>query len=384
MILQIEQWAMDGVTMTDQTGRPTVVIVGGGYGGIQAAKGLDEIANVVVVEPKDSFMHNVAALRALVDPTWLPRIFLPYGGLLTHGRVVRDKAIKVEPNRVVLSSGEEIAADYIVLATGSSYPFPAKTDHVDTHRAKKQILETHDALAQAGRVLLVGAGPVGIELAGEIKETWPEKSITLLDTAGVIMGGPFKSELREELQRQLDQLGVEVLLDSALQSEPPNEPGQLGAFTVTIDGGRSLTADIWFRCYGVTPNSEYLGTSLLSARRADGQIEVAPTLQVVGQTTVFAIGDLSTADAKMAAFAGRQATTVVANIKALASGDQELSDYEPMGTVILVTIGTTGGAGQLPGQDDIAGPDVASAVKGQTLALDRYAELFGLATAAND
>ncbi len=370
--------------MTDQTGKPTVVIVGGGYGGIQAAKELDESANVVLVEPKDSFMHNVAALRALVDPTWLPRIFLPYDSLLANGRVIRDRAISVEPDRVVISSGEEIAADYIVLATGSSYPFPAKTDRVDSDQAKKEILATHEALAQASRVLLFGAGPVGIELAGEIKEVWPEKSITLLDTAGVIMGGPFKNELREELQHQLDQLGVEVLLDTALDSEPPTESGQLGAFTVTMDGGRSLTADIWFRCYGVTPNSDYLGASLLSARRADGLIEVAPTMQVVGQTTVFAIGDLSTADAKMAAFARSQATTVAENIKALASGDQKLSHYEPAGTVILVTIGSTGGAGQLPGQDDIAGRDVASAVKGQTLAVDRYAELFGLATAASE
>jgi len=46
------------------------------------------------------------------------------------------------------------------------------------------------------------------------------------------------------------------------------------------------------------PNSDDLGDALATARRADGFIEVEPTLQVTGQTTVFALGDLSTADAK--------------------------------------------------------------------------------------
>jgi NADH dehydrogenase FAD-containing subunit len=61
--------------------KPTVVVIGGGYGGVNTAKSLDDVADVVLVEPKDSFVHNVASLRALVDPSWLPRIYLPYGNL---------------------------------------------------------------------------------------------------------------------------------------------------------------------------------------------------------------------------------------------------------------------------------------------------------------
>ena len=47
---------------------PTVVVIGGGYGGFAAAQALDEFADVVLVEPRDAFVHNVAALRALVEP----------------------------------------------------------------------------------------------------------------------------------------------------------------------------------------------------------------------------------------------------------------------------------------------------------------------------
>jgi NADH dehydrogenase FAD-containing subunit len=370
------------MTEDNQVAKPRVVVVGGGYGGITAAKALDETSEVVLVEPKDAFMHNIAALRALVDPTWLPRIFFPYAGLLANGRVVRDRAVEVGPHRVVTASGEEISADYIVLATGSRYPFPAKTDLVDTHHAQEQVRHTHRALTQADRVLLVGAGPVGIELAGEIRQVWPEKSIVLLDVADQVLGGPYVPELKTELRRQLVESRVELIMGSPLRQAPPTEPGELATFTVTTEAGTEVTADIWFRCYGVTPNSDYLGSELVPARRSDGFIEVGPTLQVAGQTTVFAVGDISTADSKMAGFARRQAVTVANNINALAQGQSDLDHYESMGVAIAVPIGPTGGAGQFPGQEEVVGPEIVAEVKGRHLMVDQFGELFGLATSA--
>jgi NADH dehydrogenase FAD-containing subunit len=144
-----------------------------------------------------------------------------------------------------------------------------------------------------------------------------------------------------------------------------------------------VEADIWFRCYGVVPNSDYLGPELVAARRDDGFIEVDPSLRVVGQTTVFAVGDISTADAKMAAFAGRQAATVVENITALAEGKSDLTAYESMGPGIGVTIGSTGGAGQFPGQDDVVGREVIAEAKGRDMMVDRFGELFGLAASVS-
>jgi apoptosis-inducing factor 2 len=329
-------------------------------------------------------MHNVAALRALVDPSWLPRVFFPYDGLLANGRIVRDRAATVEPGRVVTASGDVIVADYVVLATGSSYPFPAKTDLVSTAHAFAQVQATHDALSRADRVLLLGAGPVGIELAGEIRAVWPDKSIVLLDERDEVLTGPFMPELRAELARQLDELKIEVRLGSPLRQTPPTTPGEPGTFTVATESGGEVTADIWFRCYGVVPNSEYLGEELASVRRADGYVEVGPTLQVAGQTTVFALGDLSTADVKMAASAGRQATTVVANITTLVAGGSELEEYQSMGPGIAVPLGPTGGAGQFPGQDGIVGREVISAAKGRDMMVDRFTALFGLAVAAGE
>ena len=358
--------------------RPTVVVVGGGYGGVNVAKALDEVADVVLVEPKDAFVHNVASLRALVDPSWLPRIYLPYDRLLDNGRVIRDRAAKVDAGRVTLASGEQIRADYIVLATGSGYPFPAKSDVDLTAAAHDKVRAAHAALSQAQRVLLLGAGPVGVELAGEIKAVWPGKHVTLLDVADDVLGERFRPDLKAEVRRQLRELGVELLLSSPLREDPPTSPGGLGAVTVVTRAGAAVAADIWFRCYGVVPASEYLVGELAAARRPDGFVEVTPSLQIVGQDTAFAVGDVSTADHKMAGAASRQAQVVADNIRALITGDGELRRHEPTAPGILVPIGPSGGSGQRPGVDELVSSETVAELKGRDMMVGRYADLLGV------
>ncbi len=356
---------------------PTVVVIGGGYGGVNVAKSLDADADVVLVEPKDAFVHSVASLRALVEPDFLPRIFLPYDKLLTRGRIVHDRAVAVSSRRVVVASGAELAADYVVLASGSHYPFPAKSDVDDTSGAIEKYTVARDRLLGAERVLLVGAGAVGIELAGEIKHTWPDKHVVLLDAAPDVLGPEYRTDLRAELRAQLEEIGVELVLGEPLRGLPPTPATELAPFTVTTDAGRAISADVWFQCFGVVPVSDYLDAELVTARDPGGFIAVDPTLRIAGSPNVFAIGDVSNADAKMAGRAGRQAHLVASNIRALINGD-ELATYEPVPPAIIVPIGPKLGSGQLPGADDLAPRDMVSAAKGQDLMVDRYAEIMGL------
>jgi NADH dehydrogenase FAD-containing subunit len=362
--------------------RPTVVVVGGGYGGVNVSRALDADLDVVLVEPKEAFVHNIGALRALVEPAFLPSIFLPYDRLLARGRVVRDRAVEVSAARVALASGEAVEADYIVLATGSTYPFPAKSNVHDTEEAIDNYRAAHDELTHANRVLLVGAGPVGIELAGEIHSTWPDKHITILDLADDVLGDRFRSDLRAELRSQLVDLGVELVLGEGLREFPPTVAAELDTFTVTTNSGRDITADIWFQCFGVTPVSDYLSADLAPARRPDGLVTVGPALQVEGHENVFAIGDVSTADVKMAGMAGREAQVVAENIIKMANGDKNLTRYEPFGPAIVVPIGPEGGSGQLPGQDELMSRETVVTLKGRDLMVDRYAEILGVTASA--
>ena len=184
--------------------RKTVVVIGGGYGGISVAKALDDVAGVVLVEPKDAFVHNVAALRALVDPSWLPRIYLPYDGLLATAA----GSSRTAPQRSTPAGWRSPRARRSPRITscsrpGRAYPFPAKSDVDATAAAHRKVRTAHAAIAAARRVLLLGAGPVGVELAGEIKAIWPDKHVTLLDVADDVLGARFRPELKAELRRQL-------------------------------------------------------------------------------------------------------------------------------------------------------------------------------------
>jgi NADH dehydrogenase FAD-containing subunit len=362
---------------------PVVVVIGGGYGGVNAAKALDPFLDVVLVEPKDAFVHSVATLRALVAPDFAPRIFLAYENLLPNGRVEHDRAVSVGANRVALASGRVLAADYIVLASGSSYPFPAKSDIDDTTAAIEKFAGAYDRLTHARRVLLVGAGAVGIELAGEIKSEMPEIDVVLLDAVPDVLGADYRADLKAELRAQLTEIGVELVLGDGLVALPPIAATELSPFTVTTQSGRTISADMWFQCFGVHPESDYLDAELAAARGADGFIRVGSTLQVEGFENVFALGDVANADAKMAGRAGRQAHLAAENIRKLVAGDYDLAHYEPLPPAIIVPIGPKMGSGQLPNQEGLATRELVSDAKGQDLMVERYAQILGVTPIAD-
>jgi NADH dehydrogenase FAD-containing subunit len=358
--------------------RPTVVVLGGGYGGIRAAKALDEVADVTLVDPKDAFVHNIASWRALVEPEWLDRIFWPYEHLLANGAFLRDRAVEVDGRRVTLASGATLEPDYLILATGSSYPFPAKTDEADSNRSRARMREAHGALLAAERVLLIGAGPSGLELAGEIKAFFPGKQVTIADISDDILQGPYDQRLRDELRRQLSELGVGLQLGSPLRALPAVPAATLAPIELTTESGERLSADIWYRAFGVTPHTEYLREDLASARDEAGYVRVDEHLRVAGQERVFAVGDISDADRDMAGVANMQAQVAIANVKAMITG-AELSSYERIPAAIAIPLGPQGGAGQLPGQDGIAGREVISELKGRDMGIDHFGELFDAA-----
>ncbi|WP_062215071.1 NAD(P)/FAD-dependent oxidoreductase [Streptomyces sp. NBRC 109706] len=359
---------------------PTVAIVGGGYGGAAVAKALQDEADVVLIDPRDAFVNAAGALRALTRPDWAGNMFFPFDRLLTRGRVLRDRAVSVDPTGVALASGGRVAADYLVLATGSDYPHPGKPAAVTVREARDDFLRTHKELRGAERVLILGAGPVGLELAGEIKEVWPEKRVTVVDPAEELLPG-FGAELVADLRRQLDGLGVELRLGAGLREAPGTEPCRAGEFTVTTTTGEEIGADIWFRAHGESVNSGYLADGRLVTRTENGRVPVTERLNVRGHERVYAVGDLTdVAEAKMAGFAMRHAEVVAENIGAQLRGERPTAEYRPLPhPVVLLPLGTRGGVGQLPSPE---GPVTATAemvaeYKGADLFTARFTEQFG-------
>ena len=338
-----------------------VVVVGGGFGGTLVAKELDSAADVTLVDPREGFVNAAASLRALTRPDWAPNAFFPYETLLERGRVIRDRAVSVDPRGVTLASGGRVEADYLVLATGSGYPYPAKPNPASTSIAEQldDLRATHKELSAAGRVLILGAGPVGLELAGEIKEVWPDKHVAIVDRGDQLLPG-FLPEVRDALHRQLAELGVELRLGTAVPE---------------------VEADIQFRAFGVRINTGYLADGRLTPLTGQGTVPVTERLTVRGYERVYAIGDIiAHADPKMASYAMTQAEVVVRNIEAQLAGEQPDAVHRVAPERrILLPLGTRLGVGQLPTPEGVAPATVETVYrrKGADLFTARFAARFG-------
>jgi NADH dehydrogenase FAD-containing subunit len=361
--------------------RRTVVIIGGGFGGTLVAKELDSAAEVTLIDPREAFVNAAASLRALTRPDWAPNAFFDLGTLLDRGRVIRDRAVSVDPSGVTLASGGRVEADYLVLATGSGYPYPAKPNPASTSIAEQldDLRATHKELSGAGRVLILGAGPVGLELAGEIKEVWPDKQVVVVGKDDQLLPG-FLPEVQSALHDQLAELDIELRLGTGLTELPAVETGRAGRFAVTTDHGDDIVADIWFRAFGVRLNTGYLADGRLSPL-TDRTVPVTERLNVRGYEHVYAIGDITALpDPKMASYAMTHAEVVVRNIKAQLAGERPGAVHTPAAERrILLPLGTRTGVGQLPTPDGAAAATAETVYrrKGADLFTARFAARFG-------
>ncbi|WP_194948027.1 NAD(P)/FAD-dependent oxidoreductase [Actinomyces trachealis] len=359
-----------------------VTIVGGGYGGITIAKALDDIAEVTLVEQKDTFVNHAAALRAVVDREWAEKIFMPYDHLLARGRVVHGTALAVRGTTVQVSGGQEIEADQLVLATGTAYPFPAKHMESSSVIAKARIERGHVGLEQAKTVLVAGAGDVGIELVGEITSAFPDIKVILVEKGEQILPNKdYKPELRAAITFQLEQRGVEVITGERLASLPPVDPGVLSPFRMSTTGGRRLEADLWFRAYGASAATGFLGDDYEEIRHYDGTIRVDDHLRVVDHPGVWAIGDITDVrETKRADAARAHAAIVARNITDIIQGRPASAAYSPQPELVVLPLGPNGGASQVMrgGVRVVVGAEETSRIKGEDLFSSSVAQTLGL------
>jgi NADH dehydrogenase FAD-containing subunit len=104
-----------------------VVIVGGGYGGVNVAINLDNYCHVILIDPKPYFHHCIASLRAAASSTGFEKkVLIPYEPAIEHGEFKQGTVIGVNTSEkyVTLQGEEKVNYDYLVLACGSSNDFP--------------------------------------------------------------------------------------------------------------------------------------------------------------------------------------------------------------------------------------------------------------------
>jgi NADH dehydrogenase len=355
--------------------RPRVVIIGGGFAGLNVARGLGGAPLDVTLVDRHNYhlfqplLYQVA--MAVLSPG---DIASPIRAVLSRERNVtvlfaEARAIDVSNRSVLLDEGA-VQYDYLVMASGASHTY---FGHDDWEPLAPGLKTLDDALEMRRRVLLaferaarapdpterlrlltfvvVGGGPTGVELAGALSDIArqalvrdfrsidPASARVVLLEAGPRVLPTFPEHLSEAAQRSLRRLGVEVRTSAMVTSIARDVVvvGQPGAASEQIHAETIL----WAAGVKASPLGQSLGVPLDRA----GRVPVEPTLTVPGHPEIFVLGDLAVApgpDGKplpgLAAVAVQEGTHTAHNIRR-AVGGQSLVPFRYRNLGNLATIG---------------------------------------------
>jgi len=297
--------------------RPRVVIVGAGFGGLEAAKRLaGKAVDVTVVDQRNHHLFQPLLYQVATAALSPADIAAPIRSILAKApnvRVLLDSAVGVMPlvNRLCLKSGRTLTYDWLILATGARHSY---FGHDNWARHAPGIKSIEDATAVRRRVLLaleraeteanlktrdalltfviIGGGPTGVEMAGAIAELarqsvsrdfrsiTPHCSRVILIEAGPRLLPSFPARLSDRTQASLEQLGVEVRF-----GEPVSD---IGRHHLCVGNDTIVSHTIvWAAGVQASPAAEWLGTRTDRA----GRVVVESDLLVPGYDDIFAIGD---------------------------------------------------------------------------------------------
>ncbi|KAG6909523.1 hypothetical protein DXG01_017080 [Tephrocybe rancida] len=329
-------------------GKQNIVIVGGGGAGVNAAKVLSKTLDhskyqLILINPLPYRIWLIATLRLAVtqDEALKKDVFLPYdkiflngNGKFVEGKVVSFEASK-EGGSVILESGEKIDYHILVLSQGATWQGPPAFPSTDSG-VKEHLSSIHNKLANAKDIVLVGGGAVGIELAGEIKDEWPDKKVTIVHGDKFLLNPSYPDKVRKSAAASVTARGINLLLDEFI-----NEPDTKEVQGISTASGKQLkNADLVVQTRGPRPNtafvSEALGPASLSSL---GLIKVRPTLQLSEYDNIFAAGDvIDWKEQKQAAKSSVHGVLVGANIQAFLN-KVPLKPYKGSTEMIVITNG---------------------------------------------
>jgi NADH dehydrogenase len=302
--------------MVDTVELPRVVIIGAGFGGIEAAKGLRHLAvDVTVVDRQNHhcfqpLLYQVAtAALSPADVAWPIRHML---ASQANATVVMAEVHAIDiGSRAVLTDGASIPYDYLVIATGATHSYfgreewaafaPGLKSIDDATLTRRRILiafeqaevtENEDDRQRLLTFMIIGGGPTGVEMAGAIAEIArqtlppdfrkidPRTARIVLIEAGPRILPAFPERLSTYAEKALRRMGVEVVTSS-----PVTNCDQRGVEV----GGRFMSAGTIVWAAGVVASPVAVWTHAPSDKA--GRVLVEPNLTVPGYPNVFAIGD---------------------------------------------------------------------------------------------
>jgi NADH dehydrogenase FAD-containing subunit len=125
--------------------------------------------------------------------------------------VVKARVASLQPNHVTLDhewqGSKEIPFDYLVVATGTKLRAPGTMEHDEKPQSVKYFQSYQKAIENAKSVVIVGGGAVGVQMAADLKELYPEKEVTLVHSRQQLMP-VYHEALDKIIKQRFDELGV--------------------------------------------------------------------------------------------------------------------------------------------------------------------------------
>ena len=362
---------------------PDVVVFGGGVAGARVARALSEEFRVTLVDPNDYFEVPMAAPRCLVMPDFARQSIIPFSEALPDVTRVRGRLVDMGPDDGIVQTpdGERlrVGGRVNVLATGSVFANELVRARGCTSVERRATYEDfHRRLSVARRILIVGGGPIGIEIAGEIAERHPRSELTLVEAGRRILASTSEGAARFA-HRFLTSKGVSIITGERIvrTSTDPSDRGA-GPGIAETDAGRRIAHDLILWCSGGRPNTACLRPRLADVLDANGRIRVTSSLRVAGHPRLFALGDITNLEEnKMAWHIDGQVAHALVNIRRVLAGQVDERCLVPHRARtgdprMAVTLGSRQGVLQLPFLGVVSSPWMTRQAKAGHLLVPKY------------
>lgn len=301
--------------------RPHVVVIGGGFGGLAAARGLAKApVNVTLLDRRNHHLFQPLLYQVATAALNPSDIAYPIRAALAkqaNARVLLAEATRIDTakRRVILDDGD-LEYDYLVLATGATHSYfgknwghlaPGLKSVEDALEIRRRIFVAYEAAERESdptaqnewlTFAVVGGGPTGVELAGALAEigfhtlAHDFRSIdstrirVLLFEGNDRVLGAYPAKLAEAAKHDLEKRHVEVRLNTLVTAiDPTSVTVRAGDHEERI-GARTV---LWAAGVQASPLAKSLDVPLDRA----GRVEVQPDLSIPGHPEVFVIGDLA-------------------------------------------------------------------------------------------
>src|SRR5579862_145437 len=294
-----------------------VVIIGGGFGGLNAAKALKKAKlDILVIDKTNHHLFQPLLYEVATAALSPGEIATPLREVLRdqmNATVIMGEVVSIEKSakQLTLSNGDVIGYDYLIVATGARHSYfgndrweqfaPGLKTLNDAIKIREQVLisfekaERIDSIAEAAKYLnfvIIGGGPTGVEMAGAIAEIAhktlfknfrrirPETSkIYLLEALPSILQS-YPEELSLRAKKDLEHMDVKVLTGKKVTNIDENGVQVNGTFI-------ECKNIIWAAGNQASPLLKTLGVPL----DRQGRVIVEPDLSIPGHSEIFVIGD---------------------------------------------------------------------------------------------